>query len=67
MVLSHRINRTRNNHQFKYLTKTYLQYRGIAIHSLNEDINTSQKRIGDIVLAGIVTFLLADVSLACLS
>lgn len=37
------------------------QYRGLVIRSLLDDINLGKKRHGDIVAAGIISLLLADV------
>lgn len=63
LTVSHRINQTRHDPSSKALEKTFYRYRGLMIRSLNEDINISNMRNGDIVLAGILTLLLADVSL----
>ncbi|KAF2471146.1 C6 zinc finger domain-containing protein [Lindgomyces ingoldianus] len=60
MALSHRINRTRNDPQCKALAVTFYRYRGIVIRSLSEDINVEYKRTSDILLAGIISLLLAD-------
>lgn len=62
MTLSHRINRTRNDPQCNVLAETFYWYRGLVIRSLNEDISVEHKCTGDIVIAGIITLLLADVS-----
>ena len=56
------MNRTRDDPQCKNLAETFYRYRGIVLRSLNEDINVEQKRMGDIVMAGILSLLLADVS-----
>jgi hypothetical protein len=63
MTLSHRINRTRGGGHYKALTESYHHYRGLAIRSLREDLDVEHKRTGDVVLAGIVSLLLSDVSL----
>ncbi|KFX97817.1 hypothetical protein V490_02608 [Pseudogymnoascus sp. VKM F-3557] len=42
------------------LGKTFLHYRGLIIRSLNEDVGAENKRTQDVVLAGIITLLLAD-------
>ncbi|KAK3369816.1 C6 zinc finger domain-containing protein [Podospora didyma] len=64
MTLSHRVNRTRSDHdtyeQSGLLAETFYRYRGIIIRSLNEDINVESKRTSDAVLAGIISLLLAD-------
>jgi hypothetical protein len=66
MAISHRLNRTRDNldsHTQCALGKTFLHYRGLIIRSLNEDVGEENKRTQDVVLAGIITLLLADVSI----
>ncbi|KAJ2893346.1 C6 zinc finger domain-containing protein [Zalerion maritima] len=61
ITLSHRINRTRNDDPGSYaLVETFFQYRGILIRSLRDDIGVEYKRTSDIVIAGIMTLLLAD-------
>jgi hypothetical protein len=62
VTLSHRINRTRDSHQAAALAETYYRYRGLIIRSLREDIDVEQKRTSDLVLAGIMTLLLTEVS-----
>lgn len=62
MTLSHRINRTRDAGQSNALTETFYRYRGLAIQSLRDDIDVEHKRTSDIVLAGVMTLLLLDVS-----
>ena len=62
MTLSHQINRTRNEPHSNALAEKFFRYRGLAIRSLSEDISVEYKRTADIVIAGIVTLLLADVS-----
>ena len=47
----------------KPLKSHFFRHRGLMIQSLNEDINDSHKRDSDIVFAGILSLLLADVSL----
>ncbi|KAK0630366.1 fungal-specific transcription factor domain-containing protein [Bombardia bombarda] len=62
MTLSHRINRTRDNDPLRnVLTQNFYRYRGIVIRSLNEDINVEHKRTSNLVIAGVITLLLADV------
>lgn len=62
MTLSHRMNRTRNEPRYETLAETFYQYRGNAIRSLNESINVDHKCTADIIIAGIITLLLTDVS-----
>lgn len=62
MTLSHRINRMRNDPQCSALVETFYRYRGQIIHSLSEDIDVAHKRTGNIVIAGVIALLLADVS-----
>lgn len=62
MTLSHRINRTRNDIQSNALAETFFRYRGLVIRSLNDDINLEHRRTADVIIAGIITLLLADVS-----
>ena len=62
MTLGHRINRMREDPQRNNLAETFYRYRGIVIRSLIEDINVERKRMGDVVIAGILSLLLADVS-----
>ncbi|EAL86331.1 C6 finger domain protein, putative [Aspergillus fumigatus Af293] len=49
----------------KSLAVTFYRYRGLVIRSLRNDINQGHKRASDVVLAGIITLLLVDVSLKC--
>ncbi|EAW16759.1 Zn(II)2Cys6 transcription factor [Aspergillus fischeri NRRL 181] len=46
----------------KSLAVTFYRYRGLVIRSLRNDINQGHKRASDVVLAGIITLLLIDVS-----
>lgn len=62
MTLSHRINRARHSPQSRDLIESFYLYRGLAIRSLSEDIDVEGRRTGDVVIAGIVTLLLLDVS-----
>ncbi|KAM0100700.1 hypothetical protein ACP6JE_004703 [Aspergillus fumigatus] len=55
----------RNDPQSKSLAVTFYRYRGLVIRSLRNDINQGHKRASDVVLAGIITLLLVDVSLKC--
>lgn len=65
MCLSHRMNQTRDSSQLKTLSTTFLHYRGLIIRSLNEDIGVDHKRTSNLVVAGILTILIADVSRSC--
>lgn len=62
MTLSHRMNQTRDDPHSKSLAVTFYRYRGLVIRSLRGDINQGHKRSSDVVLAGIITLLLIDVS-----
>lgn len=61
MTLSHRINRTRNDPQSKPLAEKFYQYWGLAVKSLNEQLDVRNMQTSDLVMAGIMTLLLADV------
>ncbi|RMJ02225.1 hypothetical protein BHE90_017041 [Fusarium euwallaceae] len=61
MTLSHRINRTRNDHQYKLLAEKFYLYWGLAVRSLNEQLDVQDRQTSDLVMAGIMTLLLADV------
>ncbi|KAI8717164.1 Zn(2)-C6 fungal-type domain-containing protein [Fusarium sp. LHS14.1] len=61
MTLSHRINRTRNDPQSKALAEKFYSYWGLAVRSLNEQLNVQNRQTSDLVMAGIMTLLLADV------
>lgn len=67
ITLSHRINRTRQHSHCNALAANYYRHRGMVIRALNEDLDEEQKRTGDIVLAGILMLLLADVSVSSMS
>ena len=62
LTLSHRMNQTYPDPDSKALESTFYRYRGQVIRSLNEDLNKPYKRNSDVVLAGILTLLLVDVS-----
>lgn len=62
MVLSHRINKTRNDLPHGALAAKFYRYWGLAVRSLNEHLCTEDRWGGDTVIAGILTLLLADVS-----
>ncbi|RHZ67331.1 uncharacterized protein CDV56_107698 [Aspergillus thermomutatus] len=60
MTLSHRMNRTRNYPRSHPLAVTFFRYRGLVIRSLSVDIDEGHRRMGDVVIAGIITLLLID-------
>ncbi|KAF7561249.1 hypothetical protein G7046_g2875 [Stylonectria norvegica] len=60
IILSHRMNRARSSAVSKALAETYYTYRGMAIRSLNSEISSEKKCRSDVLLAGVITFLLAD-------
>lgn len=62
-TLSHRINRLGNDTQQNALAQSFYHFRGIIIRSLREDINVRHNSNGDMLVAGIIALLLADVSL----
>ncbi|KAI1370492.1 fungal-specific transcription factor domain-containing protein [Hypoxylon crocopeplum] len=61
MTLSHRINRTRSEPQYKALIHKFYLYWGLALRSLSEQLDTEERRSDDMVLAGVLTLLLTDV------
>lgn len=63
MTLSHRINQMGHGSDSTMLGKAFFRYRGLMIRSLNDDISIQDKRSDDVVLAGILTLMLADVSI----
>lgn len=62
MIMSHRVNQTKNTLQLQPLMEKFYFYWGLAVRSLNEHINMEDKRAGNTIIAGILTLLLADVS-----
>ena len=66
MTLNHRMNRLGigSNSGAKDLAEKYYTHWGITIRSLSEQFSVENLRTSDVVLAGILTLLLADVSLA---
>ena len=66
MALSHRVNRTRGDPfaDQRALTERFYMFRGKAIRSLRQCLNTETHYTDDTIIAGIVTLLLADVSTA---
>jgi hypothetical protein len=67
LTISHRINQSGHHPDSKALDNAFHRYRGLMIRSLNEGINTPSMQNGDIVLAGILTLLPADVTLQALT
>jgi hypothetical protein len=65
MALSHRMNRALGDSHVNHraLTEKFYTHRGNAIRSLRELLNQESHRAGDVVIAGIVTLLLVDVSI----
>ncbi|KAL7943902.1 fungal-specific transcription factor domain-containing protein [Trichoderma barbatum] len=61
MILSHRINQTRGMLQTRALVEKFYLYWGLAVQSLNEYLGMKDKRVGDTVIAGVLTLLLSDV------
>lgn len=62
ITLSHRINRMRSDTRHNALAKCFYHLRGLIIHSLREDIGFRNNRNGDVLVAGVIALLLADVS-----
>jgi len=60
-AITHRANRTAPDGIPKALDETFYRYRGRIIRSLREDIANKEKCTSDIVLAGTLTLLVADV------
>lgn len=63
MTLGHRINRMANVPHSNVLLENFYHYRGIAIRSLNQALDSGSEQTSDMVIAGIMTLLLVDVSL----
>lgn len=61
-TLSHRMNRSGDDTRQDALSKSFYHFRGIIIRSLREDIEFRHSRNGDVLIAGIISLLLADVS-----
>ncbi|WAO90298.1 Hypothetical protein NCS54_00772000 [Fusarium falciforme] len=61
MTLSHRINRTRNDPWSKPLAEKFYLYWGLAVRSLNAQLDVQERQTSDLIMAGIMTLLLADV------
>lgn len=63
MTLGHRINKMKGDvGRSRVLLEKFYSYRGIAISSLNDSLDVEHKRTENSVIAGILTFLLVDVS-----
>ncbi|PKK52250.1 hypothetical protein CI102_2332 [Trichoderma harzianum] len=61
MILSHRINQIGIAIPPKETVEKFYLYWGLAVRSLNEYLGMEDKRLGDTVIAGILTLLLADI------
>ncbi|KAE8868822.1 hypothetical protein PTNB73_03875 [Pyrenophora teres f. teres] len=63
MTLNHRMNRLGigSNLEAADLAEKYYFYWGMTVRSLSEQLNVDKKRTSDVVLAGILTLLLADI------
>ena len=62
MTLSHRMIRIRKESGSQTLMRDFFHYRGRLIRSLSDDIQTEHKRTSDLVIAGMLTLLLVDVT-----
>lgn len=64
VALNHRMNRleTQDASHCKALANKFYEYRGIAICSLNKELSLADQHTSDMILAGILTLLLIDVS-----
>lgn len=66
MALSYRLNQTRGGaYSPSYsgaLAEKFYSYWGLAVRSLNEQLDVKHGLPGDVVLAGVLTLLLTDVS-----
>jgi hypothetical protein len=67
MTLSHRIHRMRSDTVRRDLAEKLYRYRGNVLISLNEDIGVESRRKGDVLFAGIISFLLAEIQFGPLS
>ena len=61
-TLSHRISKTRNVTRCGPLVENFYRYRGNAIRSLKEHVGAGGNHRSDVLLAGIISLLLAEVS-----
>lgn len=67
MALYHRINRTEDKSQVLALRNTYYHFRGLILRSLNEEIRSENIAAKiNLLLNGILSFVLADVSVILL-
>lgn len=57
------MNRLGNDGCQNSLAQSFYHFRGIIIRSLREDIEVRHNRNGDLLVAGVIALLLADVSL----
>lgn len=62
LTLSHRMNQTRDSIYSNTLAPTFFHYRGLVIRSLHEEIDVDYKRTSNLVVAGILTLIIIDVS-----
>lgn len=65
IVLSHRLNRTRESLPGKALNEKFYLHRGLAIRSLSNHLNARYDGIDEVIMAGILMLLLTDVSWLC--
>ncbi|KAF2664386.1 hypothetical protein BT63DRAFT_107252 [Microthyrium microscopicum] len=61
MVLSHRINRTRNDNQVEPLVEKFYLYWGLAVRALNEQLESDNVPHSDWAMAGVLALLFADI------
>ncbi|KAL7904286.1 fungal-specific transcription factor domain-containing protein [Trichoderma velutinum] len=61
MILGHRINQMRSVVPPREMVEKFYLYWGLAVQSVNEYLNMEDKRLGDTIIAGILTLLLADI------
>lgn len=62
LTLSHRMNQTRDSIYSNTLAPAFFHYRGLVIRSLHEEIDVDYKRTSNLVVAGILTLIIIDVS-----
>lgn len=62
LMLSHRINQTRDTEYSNSLVPSFFHYRGLVIRSLHEEIDIDYKRTSNLVVAGILILIIIDVS-----
>lgn len=61
IVLSHRLNRTRESLPGKALNEKFYLHRGLAIRSLSNHLNARYDGIDEVIMAGILMLLLTDI------